>query len=323
MTDTVSAQQHPDAVPHKLVSIVIPVYWNEASLPILFEALGEQEILLRERGCALQLVFVDDGSGDRSLDVLLALKARRPDMVTVVKLARNFGAIHSSKVGISYVRGDCFMWLAADLQDPPHLVTPMVDLWLAGNKYVLAARATREDPATTKFFSRIYYALVRLFVLPDYPRTGFDIILMDKTIYPFIRDSSKNINTSLLSYWLGFKPAVIEYERPAREHGQSRWTFAKKLTYFIDSMLGFSIIPIRAITAIGFVVAVLGFGYGLYIFISALFGDTDAPGFATLASLLSFLLGLVILMLGIIGEYIWRIFDEVTRRPEVVVDEVY
>jgi len=323
VTDPALVEPHPSAMSQKLVSIVIPVYWNEASLPILFEALLKQEELLRERGCALQLVFVDDGSGDRSLDVLLMLKARRPEMITVVKLARNFGAIHSSKVGINYVKGDCFMWLAADLQDPPHLVTPMVDLWLAGNKYVLAARATRKDPPVTKLFARIYYALVRLFVLPDYPRTGFDIILMDKTIYPFIRDSSKNINTSLLSYWLGFKPAVIEYERPAREHGQSRWTFAKKLTYFIDSLLGFSIVPIRAISAIGLVVAVLGFGYGSYIFISALVGDTDVPGFATLASLISFLLGLVILMLGIIGEYIWRIFDEVTRRPEVVVDEVY
>lgn len=323
MTDSAHIELNSGSAGSRLVSIVIPVYWNEASLPILFDALLEQEELLRERGCALQLVFVDDGSGDRSLDVLLALKSRRPEMVTVVKLARNFGAIHSSKIGIHFVKGDCFMWLAADLQDPPHLVTPMVDLWLAGNKYVLAARATRKDPVTTRLFARIYYMLVRLFVLPDYPRSGFDIILMDKTIYPFIRDSSKNINTSLLSYWLGFKPAVIEYERPARQHGKSRWTFAKKLTYFIDSLIGFSIVPIRAISAIGFVVAALGFAYGSYIFISALFGDTDVPGFATLASLLSFLLGLVILMLGIIGEYVWRIFDEVTRRPEVVIDEVY
>ncbi len=307
----------------KLVSIVVPVYWNEASLPILFGELLAQEKLLSERGCSLQLVFVDDGSGDRSLEVLLSLKSQRPDLVTVVKLARNFGAIHSSKVGINYVKGDCFLWLAADLQDPPYLVSQMVDRWLAGSKYVLAARTTRDDPASTRLSSAIYYWLVRLFVIPEYPRGGFDIILMDKSIYHYIRDSSKNINTSLLSYWLGFKPAVIEYERPAREHGQSRWTFGKRLTYFIDSILGFSIVPIRAISVVGMITAVLGFIYGTYIFVSALFGQTDAPGFATLASLLSFLLGLLIVMLGIIGEYIWRIFDEVTRRPEVVVDEVY
>lgn len=312
----------PPAARH-LVSIVVPVYWNEGSLPALFDQLLEQAALLDQRGCDLEIVFVDDGSGDGSLAVLHQLKARRPDRVTVVKLARNFGAIHSSKVGIQYVKGDCFLWLAADLQDPPALVSQMVDRWLAGHKYVLAARTTRNDPATTKLYAALYYRLVRLFVIPTYPATGFDVILMDKSLYPYIRDSSKNINTSLLSYWLGYTPAVIEYERPAREHGQSRWTFGKKVTYFIDSILGFSVVPIRAISVIGVLVSVISFGYGAYIFGSAVFGIRDAPGFATLASLIAFLLGLIIVMLGIIGEYIWRIFDEVTRRPEVVVEEVW
>ncbi|PJF26311.1 MAG: glycosyl transferase, partial [Phototrophicales bacterium] len=195
--------------------------------------------------------------------------------------------------------------------------------WLSGAKFVLAARTMRGDPAMTRFFAWLYYQLVRRLIVPDYPPTGFDIMLMDKQLLPYVRDSSKNMNTTLLLYWLGFKPVILEYVRPERPYGKSRWTFFKKFNYFVDSLVGFSVLPIRIISLIGFIVALLSFLYGAYIAISYLFGVRDVPGFATLATLIAFLLGLVILMLGIIGEYIWRIFDEVTRRPEVVIDEVY
>jgi dolichol-phosphate mannosyltransferase len=160
-------------------------------------------------------------------------------------------------------------------------------------------------------------------IISDYPPTGFDIMLMDRQLLPYVRDSSKNMNTTLLLYWLGYKAAQIEYVRPERPYGRSRWTFAKKFNYFVDSLVGFSVLPIRLISFIGFAVSALAFLYGLIIVISYLFGERDVPGFPTLAALIAFLLGLVIVMLGIIGEYVWRIFDEVTRRPEVVVDEVY
>ncbi|MBK8025436.1 MAG: glycosyltransferase [Chloroflexi bacterium] len=306
----------------KTVSVVVPVYYNGESLPHLFRALQTVEGQLAERGCAMELVFVDDGSGDDSLEQLLKIKAQRPATV-VVKLARNFGAIHSSKVGLNYITGDCFMWLAADLQDPPHLIVEMTDHWLKGSKFVLAVRTMRGDPATTRWFAHLYYSLVRRFIVQDYPLTGFDIMLMDRQILPYMRDSTKNMNTTLLLYWLGFKPAEVEYERPKRPYGKSRWTFVKKFNYFVDSVVGFTVLPIRLITLIGFIVSGLSFLYGGYIFLSYVFGTPDVPGFATLAALIAFLLGLVIIMLGIIGEYVWRIFDEVTRRPEVVVDEVY
>ncbi|MBL8132852.1 MAG: glycosyltransferase [Anaerolineae bacterium] len=317
-----SAGERDAAERGKLVSVVVPVYYNQESLPHLFAALQTVEAQLGERGCALELVFVDDGSGDGSLGELLKIKAQRPNTV-VVKLARNFGAIHASKVGLNYINGGCFMWLAADLQDPPHLIVEMTDHWLNGAKFVLAVRTRRGDPALTRFFARVYYALVRRFIVPDYPPTGFDIMLMDRQLLPYMRDSTKNMNTTLLLYWLGFKPVEIEYVRPERPYGKSRWTFVKKLNYFVDSVVGFTVLPIRIITGIGFAVSVLSFLYGAYIFLSTLIEGRDAPGFATLAALIAFLVGLVIVMLGIIGEYVWRIFDEVTRRPEVVVDEVY
>ncbi|OBK96584.1 glycosyl transferase [Mycobacterium asiaticum] len=306
----------------KTVSVVVPVYYNAESLPLLFAELQKVEHALHERDCAMELIFVDDGSGDESMIELLKIKQQRPD-TQVVKLARNFGAVHSSKVGLNYVTGDCFMWLAADLQDPPELVVEMTDQWLAGSKFVIALRESRVDPPLTRLFAAVYHWLVRAMISKDYPKGGFDIALMDAALVPYIRDSSKNINTALLAYWLGYKPATLYYERRERPHGKSRWTFAKKLTYFIDSILGFSVLPIRLISMLGFIVSLLSFGYGLYIVAGTVFGGRVVAGFATLVALISFLLGAVMIILGIIGEYIWRIFDEVTTRPEVVVEHVY
>jgi dolichol-phosphate mannosyltransferase len=160
-------------------------------------------------------------------------------------------------------------------------------------------------------------------VISDYPEGGYDLALMDKSLLPHIVNSSKNLYTPLLAYWLGYKPEVIHYHRAKREHGKSRWTFKKKFKAFLDVMLGFSVTPIRLISAFGVVVAILSFAYGTSVVINAFLGNVPVAGFAALAALITFLLGLVIIMLGIIGEYLWRVFDEVNKRPEVVIDEIY
>jgi glycosyltransferase involved in cell wall biosynthesis len=306
----------------RTVSIVVPVYYNAESLPLLFVELQEVERQLHERDCNMELIFVDDGSGDESIFELMKIKEQRPD-TRVVKLTRNFGSVHSTKVGLNYATGDCAMWLSADLQDPPELVVQMTDQWLAGSKFVTAGRESRVDSPLTTFFANIYHWLVRKMIIKDYPKGGFDTLLMDAALMPYIRSSSKNVNMALLAYWLGYTPAVVPYARRRREHGKSRWTFAKKLTYFIDSILGFSVMPIRFISLFGFVVSLLSFAYGAFIVVSAIFGYRPVAGFATVVALVTFLLGVVMIILGIIGEYVWRIFDEVSTRPEAVVDEVY
>lgn len=304
-----------------IVSVVVPVYFNEQSLPGLFDALLEVEEGLRERDLGLELIFVDDGSRDGSLAVLRGFKARRP-ATKVVKLTRNFGAVHASKTGFRFVTGDCFMILAADLQDPPQLILEMADRWRQGAKFVVCVREDREDSAGSVLFSRLYYRLIRLFVVADYPRHGYDVALMSRDFLPYLLDSSKNVNTALFAYWLGFEPVKISYVRRKREHGKSRWTFLKRVKFFLDSILGFSIVPIRAMSLFGALVSLASFVYGSVIAVNALRGISDVPGFPTLVVIISFLLGLVIMMLGIIGEYLWRIFDEVSRKPEAVVDEI-
>jgi len=309
----------------KTLSVVVPVYYNEESLPALFAELQAVEQTLRANNIQLEMIFVDDGSGDNSLAVLLDLRRQHP-RVKVAKHARNFGSMQAIKTGFRLVTGDAFTILAADLQDPPELIPQMVERWLDGAKFIICARAERDDPPMSKFFSASYYKLLRAMVVPNYPPGGYDMALMDKIFLPYLQNSGKNINIPLFAYSLGFRPQIIRYKRQAREHGQSRWTFSKKFKFFLDSLLGFSIAPIRIISMIGLAVSGVSFVYGLFIVINALLGNPDITGtrgFATLAALISFLLGMIIVMLGVIGEYIWRIFDEINHRPESVVEEIF
>jgi len=304
------------------VSVVVPVFYNAASLPELAAALLRVESELDTLRLDLELIFVDDGSGDDSLARLLEIKAGRP-ATKVVKLTRNFGAVQASKTGFRFVTGDCFLILAADLQDPPELIVEAARRWRAGAKYVLCARRDRQDGLLSRFFAALYYRLLRWVVVPSYPSGGYDLALMDRQLLPFLRDSAKNINTPLFAYWLGFKPEIIEYTRQRRRHGRSRWSAGRRITFFLDSLLGFSIVPIRAISALGLLTAALSGGYGLVVAGNALLGNHPVAGFPTLVALISFLLGLVLVTLGVIGEYVWRIHDEVSRKPETVIDAVY
>ena len=219
-----------------------------------------------------------------------------------------------------YIAGDCFCALSADLQDPPELIEKMVDYWLNGEKFVICVREQREDPPLTTFFANFFYRLVRSFVIHNYPRGGFDLALMDKAMLPYMLASGKNINTALFAYSLGFEPVTISYKRQKRKYGKSRWTFAKKFNYFIDSILGFSVLPLHMISWVGITLAIVSFFYGLYVILDVLIRGIEVPGFASLFTLTAFLFGITLTMLGIIGQYIWRIFDEINGAPESVIE---
>ena len=304
------------------ISVVIPVYFNEDSLPKLFEELGIVENELSKKQICLELIFVDDGSGDKSLDILIEFKKKRVK-TTIIKLTRNFGANKAVKAGLKFVTGDAFLDLAADLQDPPNLILEMVDRWLSGSKFVICVRQTRDDPLVNKILAKLYYKILRLIVIKNYPDGGFDLSLMDKTFLPHLVNSSKSVFLPLLAYWIGYEPDTIYYHRRARKSGKSRWTLSKKLAAFLDVMLGFSVTPIRLISGIGFIVALASFLYGANLVISSFLFQIPVKGFVTLVALITFLLGLIIVMLGLIGEYLWRIFNEVDKKPDSVIDEIW
>jgi glycosyltransferase involved in cell wall biosynthesis len=307
---------------NRVLSVVVPVYFNAESLPYLFTELARVEAELMERNVSLELIFVNDGSRDDSLKQLLLIKNRRPQ-TKIISLSRNFGAVSASKTGFAYVSGDAFTLLAADLQDPPKQLLLMVDEWLKGSKFVISARRTREDPAASKLWAWLYYRIIELFVSRDYPRRGFDLMLMDKLLLPHMLKSARNTNPNMYAFWLGFQPTTLYYDRVARRHGKSRWTFSKKLKFFFDTICGFSVVPIRAMSVLGVIAATLGSLYGIDISLAAFLGRVPVQGFATLAALVSFFSGLILVMLGTLGEYLWRVFDVVNNKPETVIDETF
>jgi len=304
------------------ISVVVPVYFNGGSLPLLFEALEKVEAELLLRKLSLELIFVDDGSHDNSLSLLLEFKTKRPE-TKIVKLTRNFGAIKCSKAGLNFVSGDAFVILAADLQDPPSLIIDMVDKWIAGSKFVICERISRDDPLFKKIFANIFYRLVRLLVMKNYPKGGFDLALMDALFLPYLLNSAKSVVPSYLAYWVGYEPSVLKYHRQRREYGKSRWTFAKSFSLVFDIILGFSVTPIRAISGFGAFISLLSFLYGGSVTLSALLNKIPVEGFASLVALITFLLGLIIIMLGVIGEYLWRISEELNKRPETIIEKIW
>ena len=192
------------------LSLVFPVYFNEDSLPELFKQLNVFEVQLKSRNTDLEIIFVDDGSLDNSFQKLIEFKQTRP-ATKVVKLTRNFGAVAATKTGFKFVTGDCFAVVAADLQDPIEKVLEMHLEWIKGAKYVVCRRLSRKDHFISGLFSKFYYSLIRFLIASDYPSGGFDLMLMDKSILPYVRDSNKNINTHLYAHWLGFSPTILEY----------------------------------------------------------------------------------------------------------------
>lgn len=306
----------------KIFSIVVPVYYNELNLPDTIPQLMDLSKDLPDY--RLELVFVDDGSGDCSLDVLIDFQSKYPDSIKAVKLTRNFGSMAAIQAGFTVAAGDCVGIIAADLQDPPELLVEMVHHWENGNKAIFAVRQDREESIVQKFFSNSYYFLIRKFAVRNYPRGGFDFLLADRQVVNEVnRIHEKNTNIMTLIYWLGFKPVLIPYVRRNRKKGKSRWTLGKKLKLFVDTFVGFSFFPIQILSVIGFIVAIGSFLYGAYILLYKIFQGIDVAGWVPMMVILTFTAGLQMCMLGILGEYLWRTLDESRSRPFYVIDEIY
>lgn len=302
-------------------SIVVPIYYNELNIPHTIPRLQNLENIIPD--CDFEFVFVDDGSKDNSFPLLL--QARENDSrIKVIKLSRNFGSMSAIQAGLNYATGDCVGIIAADLQDPPELFKEMIDYWRSGKKVVLGTRADREESFSQKLFSNTYYFLLEKFALKGYPKGGFDFLLVDKqVVQEILQIKEKNTNVMSLIYWLGHDQAQIPYVRQERKLGKSRWTLAKKIKLFVDSFVSFSYTPIRFMSFIGFITAMFSFLYGVFVIISTIFGIIEVQGWTTIIALITFLLGIIMIMLGIIGEYLWRILDESRERPGYIVDQTF
>lgn len=305
----------------RLVSIVIPVYYNEANIPVTWRALAEALAGLPS-SVDWELVFVDDGSGDASWERLLEVQQADPARVRALKLTRNFGQVAAIQAGLRHAAGDCCVVMSADLQDPPELIVEMVRLWDGGErKIVLATRAGREDGWLERLGSRIFYRMMRRYALPNMPDGGFDFFLVDRAVVDLINEADeKNAFLQGQVLWTGYEPALIPYTRRRREIGRSRWTLSRKLKYLADGFVSYTETPVRMITVVGLVVSMLSFAYALLIFVLKLVWRIPVEGWAPIMITILMLGGIQLVMLGVIGEYLWRNSHESRRRPGFVVE---
>ncbi len=301
------------------LSIVIPVYFNEKNIPSLYEKLNST--IIENKDFKYELIFIDDGSGDNSYNELIKLR-EKDENVKIIKLSRNFGSHTAILAGLSHVKGDCVTVISADLQDPPEIILHMLNKWKEGNKVVLAVRQDREESFFQKAFSNTYYNLMRKYALKSMPKGGFDCFLADKKVIEIIK-SIEEKNTSLMGQilWCGFKTEKIYYVRQKREEGKSMWTLSKKIKLFIDSFLAFSYVPIRFMSVLGVAISCFSFIFGLLLILNKFIMGVSVQGWTSLMVIFLFVSGVQMVMLGIIGEYLWRTFDESRKRPVFIIEE--
>ena len=301
------------------ISIIIPVYYNADTLMMLYEDMKEK--ILGELG-DYEIVMVDDGSGDESWDVMNRIRDIDKN-VKLVKLSRNFGEHAALLAGLANCTGDCAVTKQADLQEDSELILRLYDKWKEGNKVVLAVREERDEPAIKKFFANLYYSIVRKVIDNKMPKGGFDCYLLDRqAIEVLLRLDEKNSSLSLQVLWIGFKSDNVYFHRKDREVGRSRWTFSKKFKLVVDSMMSFSYFPIKFMSGVGVVMAVIAFLWIIEVIAEYFVIGTPIQGWATLMCLVLFTSGIILLMLGMLGEYLWRTLDATRNRPVYIVDTI-
>ena len=304
----------------KILSIVSPVY-NEA------ENLGEfysRVINATDNlNLEIEIIYINDGSQDSTIDIIT--KQRQIDnRITIIDLSRNFGKEIALTAGLDYSSGEAVIVIDADLQDPPELIPKLVEKWREGYDVVNAKRIKRKgESLLKKVMSYIYYRL--LFYLSDInvPRDTGDFRLLNKNaLDALLKLREKHRYMKGLFVWVGFKQKEIEYEREARFKGKTKWGFFSLFNLAFDGLTSFSIMPLRLASTIGFLSALIGFFYGAVIFFKTLFFHEPVAGFTSLVVLITFFGGIQLLSIGIIGEYIGRIFNETKNRPLYVVKNI-
>ena len=301
------------------LSIIVPVYFNELNLQDLYKDLKEKVFSQVED---YEIVFVDDGSLDKSFEILKELQSK-DSKIKVIKLSRNFGSHAAILCGLANCTGDCAMMKAADLQEPSEMILDMYKKWQEGNNVVLAVRGDRKDGWLQKKLSNTYYKIMRKIAIKNMPEGGFDCFLIDKKVIKVLTLMDEQ-NSTLMGQilWAGFKTDVIYYVRQTREKGKSRWTLTKKVKLFMDSVLSFSYFPIRAISTIGVLTTIGTFIGIIYVMYAKFFIGINVEGWTTLMLICLFFFGLILLTLGIIGEYLWRTFDAARSRPTYIIENI-
>ena len=304
-------------------SIVVPVYFNEGSLHYTADNIFSKVFAAvpELRG---EIIFVDDGSMDNSLEELLEIKETHPNEVRVVKLSRNFGQVNAIWCGLNKAPGAAVI-ISADGQDPAELIVDMLKKhFKETTEVVIAVRESREECLWRKWTSSIVYSVIRKLGCKDMPTGGFDFLFLGmRAKKALIRDWQPNTFFQVRVLELGFKREFIPYHRKDRKSGVSKWTFSKKLTYMIDGVLGHSYVPIRAISVLGLIFSSMSFVLAIFFFVSYFFNPNVIMGWTPIILLTLFIGGVQMMMIGVLGEYLWRVLAQSRNSMPYIVECEY
>jgi polyisoprenyl-phosphate glycosyltransferase len=303
-----------------LLSIIVPVHDEESNLLRFHEEVTA--VLAGLPGLGWEFVFVDDGSRDRSFAIIRELHARDP-RVLAIRFPRNFGSHVAIAAGIDHCHGDAAVIIAADLQDPPELIRAFVERWREGSDIVWGARAARDDGAVRAALMSLFYRLVRRFAIPTYPAggTGSFCLIARPVIDTFRQCKERNRLTFGLIAWSGFRATEVPYHRRSREAGRSSWTAARLVKSAVDTFAAFSFAPIRAISYFGVLVSALSFLLGFYLLINKVVYGTKVEGWTSVMLAVLVIGGVQLVMIGVLGEYLWRVLEEARARPLYILEQ--
>lgn len=307
----------------KLLSIILLSYYSKDRIRKSYNAIKQ---LLDDEDIPFEFVVMDDGSKDESF--LMALELEKEfDNVRAYQLSKNYGSMYSIFAGLSISKGACVLPIVDDEQQPYPTIVQMYRIWEQGEKIIIPNRESRDDSKLSKFMSESFYKVMNSISDIEYPSGGADMAMLDREVVDIINTRIHPRNTMFMAEVLnlGYSPCFLPYERPiGLNKGKSRWTFKKKMKAALDSIFSNSTFPLRVISYLGIVISLLSFlAILLYLYIY-IWGNKEfwgylVPGWTSLVLLMFLLGGLVLLSLGVISEYLWRIFDEVKDRPGFII----
>ncbi|MTJ52049.1 glycosyltransferase family 2 protein [Anabaena sp. UHCC 0253] len=303
------------------ISVVIPFYNEEANIDQLFKRL---ETIINSLDIEYEIICVNDGSKDNTLEYLIQHHTRNP-VIKVVSLSRNFGKEIALTAGLDYTTGDAVIPIDADLQDPPELIKQLIAKWQEGYDVVYATRGYRWGESWLKrFTANNFYGVMESFSNIPIPRNTGDFRLMDRRVVEAIKKLPERTRFMKgLFSWVGYRQTAIIYDRSPRYKGLTKWNYWSLWNFAIDGITSFSSLPLRMWTYIGCFISLLAFLYAAYLMIRTLIFGIDIPGYASLMVTILFVGGIQLINLGIIGEYIGRIYEEVKGRPLYLVRDAY
>ena len=305
----------------KLVTIIIPAYNEEKVLPKLFNRLDK--LSQNESNYLFEFLFINDGSKDSTMK-LISEKSTIDNLISYINLSRNFGKERAMLAGFDYAKGDAIVIIDADLQDPPELIPNMISLWEEGYDDVYAKRESREGETwLKKATSKWFYSILDKISSIEIQRDTGDFRLLDRRAVEALKSLRENNRyTKGMFSWVGFKKKEITYKRDPRAAGETKWNYFKLFNLAIEGITSFTTSPLRISFIFGLLISSVAFFWILYLLIRPLFGVPTGGGYSSLMSVILFLGGVQLLAIGIIGEYIGRIFIETKNRPVYLIQDI-